>query len=239
MSEVVVIFIFTAGAGLCIPIGGVLANIEHIRPKWLENELRHAVIAFGGGVLLAAVSFVLLPEGRSLMPHPVFSVFIFLLGGVVFFSLERFLGGRRQEKPQFSAMLLDYIPESLALGGAFAVSAHSAPLLAILIGLQNLPESFNAFRELEEKSNYSGRRLLLFMFLLVPLGPVAAFTGWYFLTDYQQLLGSIMLFSSGGILYLIFQDIAPESKMHRHWAPATGAVIGFAVAMLGTNLLPG
>ena len=44
-------------------------------------------------------------------------------------------------------MLLDYVPESLALGGAFAIGAESAPLLAIVMGLQNLPEGFNGYRE--------------------------------------------------------------------------------------------
>ncbi|OGT72641.1 MAG: hypothetical protein A2W76_02925 [Gammaproteobacteria bacterium RIFCSPLOWO2_12_47_11] len=66
-----------------------------------------------------------------------------------------------------------------------------------------------------------------------------AFTGWAFLSDHDVLLGAIMLFASGGILYLIFQDIAPQSHMQRHWAPPLGAILGFAVGMLGANLIPG
>jgi ZIP family zinc transporter len=45
-----------------IPIGGYLASVEHIQPRWRERELRHSVMAFGGGVLMAAVAFVLVPE---------------------------------------------------------------------------------------------------------------------------------------------------------------------------------
>ncbi len=49
------------------------------------------------------------------------------------------MGRRRRERPQVSAMLLDYVPETLALGGMFAAGLDSAPLLALLIGLQNIP----------------------------------------------------------------------------------------------------
>jgi ZIP family zinc transporter len=48
-----------------------------------------------------------------------------------------------------------------------------------------------------------------------------------------------MLFAAGGILYLVFQDIAPQVKLERHWSPPLGAVIGFALGLLGTMLLRG
>ena len=44
-------------------------------------------------------------------------------------------------------------------------------------------------------------------------------------------------FAAGGILYLIFQDIAPQSKMRRHWMPPLGAVLGFVVGMIGKQLI--
>ena len=52
-------------------------------------------------------------------------------------------------------------------------------------------------------------------------------------------VGAIMLFASGGILYLLFQDIAPQSRLERHWAPTLGAVIGFCFAMLAEMLVGG
>jgi ZIP family zinc transporter len=239
MEELTKIILFTLCAGACIPLGGMLAHIEKIRPTWLEDEFRHAVIAFGGGILIAAVVLVLVPEGMEYLHHSSFSVLILLSGGICFFLLEMVLGARRREKPQFTAMLLDYLPESLALGGAFAVGAHSAPLLAVFIGLQNIPEGFNAYRELRNISLSSSKRILGLMILLVPLGPAIALIGWLYLSDDVMFLGAVMLFSSGGILYLIFQDIAPQSHMRRHWAPPLGAVLGFCVGMLGNNIVVG
>jgi ZIP family zinc transporter len=237
MDEITNIILYTLCAGACIPLGGLLANIEKIRPGWLENEFRHFIIAFGGGILVAAVALVLVPEGVTYLNHGLYSVLVFLCGGLLFFIIERMLGAQRREKPQFTAMLLDYIPESLALGGVFAVEARSAPLLALFIGLQNIPEGFNAFRELKATHRFTHRRILLFMFLLVPIGPVIATIGWLYLSHNIELLGAIMLFASGGILYLIFQDIAPQSHMDHHWAPPLGAVLGFSIGMLGNNMV--
>ena len=41
-----------------------------------------------------------------------------------------------------------------------------------------------------------------------------------------------MLFAAGGILYLTFQDIAPQSRLERRWRPPLGAVLGFALSVL-------
>lgn len=237
MSETLIIILYALGAGLCIPLGGALAYFERIKSKWLENEFRHSVIAFGGGIMLAAVALVLVPEGTHYISHPIYSMLILLLGGISFFLFERYLGSRNLEKPQFTAMLLDFIPESLALGGALAINARTAPLLAIFIGLQNLPEGFNAYRELRIQKNAKAQNILLFMLLLAPLGPMIAFIGWYYFSENLQLLGASMLFAAGGILYLIFQDIAPQAHLKKHWAPSLGAVLGFCLGMLGNNLV--
>ena len=239
MGEVSIIILYTLCAGACIPLGGLLAYKEKIRPKWLENEFRHSVIAFGGGILIAAVALVLVPEGVSYVNHSILSVIALLSGGVCFFVIELILGTRRREKPQFTAMLLDFVPESLALGGVFAIGSPSAPLLAIFIGLQNLPEGFNAYRELRSVPVSSTKHILGFMCLLVPIGPVTAVIGYLYFSQNTMLLGLTMLFASGGILYLIFQDIAPQSRMRRHWAPPLGAVLGFCLGMLGNNLVIG
>ena len=82
-------------AGLCIPLGGLIANIESIHPDWLEKELRHFIIAFGGGILIGAVSLVLVPEGARYMHHSMLAMPVLLTGGLVFFGLERFLALRR------------------------------------------------------------------------------------------------------------------------------------------------
>ena len=239
MEEFLLISGLTLAAGGCIPLGGLVASIEHIRPHWLENELRHFIIALGGGVLLGAVAMVLIPEGMSAMRESLWVFPVFLTGGFVFYRLERALGMQRRESPQLTGMLLDYVPEAMALGGLLATGSTAAPLLALLIGLQNLPEGFNTYRELLARNGNDSRRTLMLMLAMVPLGPAAGLLGFYFLADYDFLLGTIMIFAAGGMLYLIFQDIAPQSRLSRHWLPPLGAVAGFGLAVIGHLLTKG
>jgi ZIP family zinc transporter len=237
MDSFVAMLVFTTASGSCIAIGGLLASIERIRPQWLDEELRHTIIAFGGGVLIAAIAFVLVPEGQAYFNSPKLGVAIFLLGGMVFMQVERYLSAKRRELPQTIALLLDFIPESLAMGGMFALGSPSAPLLALLIGMQNVPEGFNAYRELLAVARESAQRTLSMMFLMILPGPVAGVFGWYIAPDFPAFVGATMLFASGGILYLLFQDIAPQSRLERHWAPTMGAVVGFSFAWVASLLV--
>lgn len=226
---------YSAGAGACIVIGGTLAGMARFQRDWLEQEFRHFVIALGGGILTGAVAMVLVPEALTAMDYSLGAIALFLSGGLLFFLLEQQLGLRKKAAPQLTGMLLDYLPESLALGGIIASGSSDAALLAILIGLQNLPEGFNAFRELQD-AGHSRRNILLLMLVLIPLGPLFAVLGYSVLAGQEMALGSVLLLASGGILYLIFQDIAPQAKLEKHWGPPLGAVIGFALALLGTIL---
>ena len=234
--DVLTIVLLSTLAGACIPLGGYLASFEHILPRWLDREFRHFSIALGGGILLGAVAFVLVPEGIESMDGSLLSIPVLLAGGFTFFVIERALGLRRRESPQLMGMVLDYVPEAIALGGLMALGSPVAPLLALLVGLQNLPEGFNAYRELcaQYKSQH---KTMLVMRWLVVIGPLAGLCGYFFLGGHQMILGMIMLFSSGGILYLLFQDIAPQSRLKKHWGPPLGAVVGFCLVLYSQMVL--
>ena len=237
MNRVAELTPYATAAGACMPAGALLARVGLVCPSWLEREFRYFIIAFGGGAMLGAVALVLVPAGMEQVHAPVAVLACVLAGGLFFFAIERALGLHRRESPQRMGMLLDHLPESLALGGAFAFGAPMAPLLAAFIGLPNLPEGFNAYRELTHLPGARPRRVLWIMCLLVALGPLLAGMGWFFLAAHPQVLGAIMLFASGGILYLILQDIAPQSRLQKHWFPPLGAVAGFALSLLGKLLL--
>jgi len=72
----------------------------------------------------------------------------------------------------------------------------------------------------------------------VPLaGPLAAWLGFTWLSANAALAGQVMLFCSGGILYLIFDDIAPRAHLKNHEFPAIGAVSGFLLGLVGVMLI--
>ena len=137
---------------------------------------------------------------------------------------------------QLAAMLSDFIPESIALGAAFAAGGSGGVLLACLMMLQNLPEGFNACRELRASTHYSVRRVAGLFALMALLGPVCGLLGYGWLAQFPAVVAGVMLFAAGGICYSVFQDIAPQAKIDRHWAPPMGAVLGFVLGMVGHQL---
>lgn len=219
-----------------MPIGAGLACADSIYPNWLNTETRHGIMAFGGGALISAVALVLVPEGAeslSVLPASI----SFAAGGVGFLALDVFLARTKSPSGQLAAMLSDFIPEAIALGAAFASTSTSGTLLAALIAIQNLPEGFNAYREMTDSGSLRGSSVVSAFIAMSLLGPVAGLAGYFWLSQFPAVLASMMLFASGGILYLVFQDIAPNAKIRNRWSPALGAVAGFLLGLIGNMIV--
>ncbi len=235
MPDYVQVILLTTLAGAAMPVGATIACIERIHPKWLEREFRHSVIAFGGGILVSAVALVLVPEGIDGISITLSSVSL-LVGGVAFSLLDWVLSKTQTSAAQLAAMLSDFLPEALAMGAIFASGKNVGFLLAFLIAAQNLPEGFNAYRELRASGGFKPHNVVLAFVALVPLGPMVGLIGLYWLSAYPTAVSVVMLFAAGGILYLTFQDIAPQAKLKKHWAPPLGAVAGFVFGVIGHQL---
>ena len=232
MDVLAIVIISTLIAGLAMPLGATIAYLEKIENSWFEENLRHGVMAFGGGALLSAVALVLVPEGITNL-SPLSAATWFIVGGLGFMLLDIFLTKIDTPASQMAAMLSDFVPESIALGAAFATGNSDAFLLAALISLQNIPEGFSAYRELNSTSAFSPKKIIIMFCIMAMLGPIAGASGYLWLSDYPTTISAIMLFASGGILYSVFQDLAPQAKLEKHWAPPMGAVLGFVSGMLG------
>jgi ZIP family zinc transporter len=133
-------------------------------------------------------------------------------------------------------MLLDFIPESIVLGAVFATDTATATLLSIFIGLQNLPEAFNAFRDVV-LNGLSVKTTLVIFFFLSFLGIIGALLGHFLLSNLPQITAHLMIFASGGILYLSFQDIIPETKLQNSYVISLGGTLGFLIGIIGEKLI--
>lgn len=236
MHPLLTIALYTLLAGLALPVGGLIARIEHVRPYWLEQEFRHGVLAFGGGILLAAIALVLVPEGTRELDAVTATVSL-IVGGGVFLLADRALASAGTSASNLMAALLDFVPEAIALGALIVTQPKLGALLAAFIGLQNLPEGFNSYRELVVHGQFESKHALALLAGTALLGPIFGGLGFWILADAAKATSIIMLFASGGILYLVFQDIAPQAKLSRHWGPPLGAVVGFALGLVGTMLV--
>lgn len=90
MDNVTTVVVLTLTAGMAMPVGALLACIDRIHPNWLNSEIRHGIVAFGGGALLSAIALVLVPEGIESLSIPVAAA-CFASGGITFLALDVFL----------------------------------------------------------------------------------------------------------------------------------------------------
>jgi zinc transporter, ZIP family len=231
MEHLLTVGIYAFASGITILIGGILSRFDSYPDNEKKVMVLHAIIAFGGGVLIAAVAFVLVPRGIESLSIPYVTIF-FLSGAYVFFILNRKLSQSGTTVPQLMAMLMDFIPEAIALGAVFAHDKNLGLLLAIFIGLQNLPEGFNSFKELVN-NGFSPNKSMMILLPLSLIGVLASCVGFIFLHNQPTTIAALMLFAAGGIIYLTFQDIAPMSSSESHWSPTLGAPLGFFVGILG------
>lgn len=224
--------LFSLLAGSTVFIGAVLSFIfeKYVNEGFIKEEIIHIFIAFGAGIMLSAISFVLIPEGVKFL-ETYTTVFIFFLGTICFYFFDEYIKKKKTKASQLTAMLLDFIPESISLGAMFVINHSVAVLLAIFIALQNLPESFNTYIELKN-SKISSKNILITLFFLSFIGLFFSLLGYFLLKNIPSITASLMIFSSGGILYIIFQDIAPAFRLKQTNLPVLGVNIGFIVGLL-------
>jgi len=231
------IILFSGFAGITVFIGGLFAYYfnHHVKESPVKYEIIHTLMSFGAGIILSALAFVLVPKGMeelSLIPLAV----SFLLGAVLFMFLDQYLTKKGGQTATLLAMMMDFIPESIVLGAVFALDPSMAALLAVFIGLQNLPEAFNSYRDLVQ-SGFNAKKTLLIFFGLSFFGIIAALTGHFLLADSPGLTAHLMTIASGGILYLLIQDIIPESKLNKNYLTSLGATLGFLAGIIGEKII--
>jgi len=140
------------------------------------------------------------------------------------------------------AITLHNIPEGLAIGvafGAIAVGAESgitgglegALILSLGIGIQNFPEGIAVALPLRGEG-VSRVRALFFGQLSAVVEPVAAVVGVAAVLYLQPLLPYALAFAAGAMIYVVVEELIPESHYHGNPDIATlGALAGFSVMM--------
>lgn len=231
------LLLFALLSGITIPIGGLLANFfnHHLKESPIKAGMVHFIMSFGAGIMLSAVALVLIPAGlEDLDVAPMGGVF--LAGTIIFMWVDRWLAKLGGRLGTLLAMLMDFIPESIAMGAVYLVDPKTACLLAIFIGVQNMPEAFNAFRDLVLGGVSISKALFAFT-LMGGLGVVGAFVGHTFLSESPEGTAYLMVFAGGGILYLLVQDIIPESKLDTSYKTSMGASFGFVLGIISEMLV--
>jgi ZIP family zinc transporter len=123
------------------------------------------------------------------------------------------------------AMVIHNMPEGLAVGISFGLEEFSAGLtITIGIGLQNLPEGLAiAFPLIRE--GYSRWRAVSYATLAGLVEPVFGLVGITLVRAANALLPIGLAFAAGAMLYVVFQEIIPESHRRGYQREATFSML--------------
>jgi ZIP family zinc transporter len=137
-----------------------------------------------------------------------------------------------------SALTIHNVPEGLAVGVAFAAGGPELGIpIAVAIGLQNIPEGFAAAAPLLSTGASLGSAIG-FAVATGLVEPPAALIGYAVAESVSTLLPLALSFAAGAMVYVVVDEIVPESHGRGHEREATGGlVLGFAVMMLLDNAL--
>jgi ZIP family zinc transporter len=241
--------------GLTALGAGVVFFVRDLNRRFLD-----AALGFTAGVMIAASCWSLLNPAIELAAAMGMTSWVpplvgFLLGGAFIRIVDRFLPHLHLFTPveaaegvptslQRTALLvlaitLHNIPEGLAVGVAFGAvaagmdqaSLGAAIALAVGIGLQNCPEGAAVSVPLRRegmgrwKSFHYGQ-------LSAAVEPVAGVLGAAAVVAMRPLLPYAMSFAAGAMIFVVVEEVIPESQQGGHTDLATlGAMGGFAVMM--------
>lgn len=228
--------------------------------KTIKRNVLDWMLGFAAGVMIAASFWSLLSPAIEMaenMGHTAWLTALigFLAGGGFLWLVDKVLPhlhlgfptneaegiktGWQRSVLLVLAITLHNIPEGLAVGVAFgALSANlpSATLagaiaLAIGIGIQNFPEGAAVSVPLRREGM---SRVKAFMYGQMSgiVEPIAGVIGAYAVIAMRPLLPYALAFAAGAMIYVVVEELIPESQLNKNTDVATiGAMLGFAVMM--------
>jgi len=143
------------------------------------------------------------------------------------------------------AITLHNVPEGIAVGVAFGYAATAfdssiaataaiggAIALAIGIGLQNFPEGAAVSIPLRREGMSRKNSFLIGQFSGM-VEPISGVVGALLAISMRSALPYALSFAAGAMIYVVIEELIPESQMMETTKIATiGAMLGFAVMMM-------
>ncbi|WP_352420821.1 ZIP family metal transporter [Proteiniborus sp.] len=218
--------------------------------KKVSNKTLDMMLGFAAGVMLAATSFSLVipavEAGGGGFRGAGITLIGILLGGIFLDFTDKHsphvhLLDKREEGNKSSlakmwlfiiAITIHNFPEGLAVGVGFGDGNVSNGLsIAIGISLQNLPEGLAVALALV-REKYSTKKAFLIAMLTGLVEPIGAFIGLLLVNIAKPLLPLILAFAAGAMLFVISDEIIPETHKNGYEREATyGVLIGFVIMM--------
>lgn len=227
--------------------------------KKINKSVLDAMLGFAAGVMVAATFFSLLSpaiemaENLKMIPWLIVSLgflgggILLYIGDKIFDILMKKVNKGKEEKQSLKrsimvilSITLHNIPEGMAIGVAFGsifygidgATLGAAVMLAIGIGIQNFPEGSAVAIPLR-RDGMSRSKAFLFGNLSGIVEPISAVIGALLVLKIQIMLPILLSFAGGAMIYVVVQELIPESQTNeRKDLMALFTIFGFIIMMI-------
>ncbi|MDR6969055.1 ZIP family zinc transporter [Flavobacterium arsenatis] len=233
--------------------------------KNMNRAVLDGMLGFTGGVMVAASYWSLLAPAIEMSEGEGFVKVIpaavgFLLGAIFLFSLDKVLPhlhinfketeGVKSPWQRTTllvlAITLHNIPEGLAVGVLFGGVAAGIPeasiagavTLAIGIGIQNFPEGIAVSMPLR-RMGMSRWKSFMYGQSSALVEPIAGVIGAVAVTFFTPILPYALAFAAGAMIFVVVEEVIPETQQDKNTDIATLGFIGGFVVMMSLDVALG
>jgi ZIP family zinc transporter len=230
--------------------------------KSMSRMALDGMLGFTGGVMVAASFWSLLSPAIEMSAGEGFAKVMpaaigFGLGALFIFGLDKILphihinfkkseGIKtpwRRTTLLVLAITLHNIPEGLAIGVLFGGVASGIPeasiagavALAFGIGLQNFPEGIAVAMPLR-RSGVSRLKSFWYGQLSAIVEPIAGVIGAVAVTFFTPLLPYALAFAAGAMIFVVVEEVIPETQLENNTDIATLGFIGGFIIMMSLDV---
>ncbi len=236
-----------AGSALLLgAAAGYFANVP--------QRLIAAIMAFGGGVLISALSFDLMDEAYRRGGFD--STAVGFLGGAIIYTAANWWLARQgakhrkrsgNQQPSESedsgsglaiavGALLDGVPESIVIGVSMIGGEGVSWVAVAAIFLSNIPEGLSSSAGMK-KAKRSARYIFGVWAGIALISGVAALLGYAVFSHFSgEVIAATTAVAAGAILAMLADTMMPEAFEEAHDLAGLITVAGFLVAFILTKL---
>lgn len=235
------------------------SSLVYFFKKDISPKLNTLILGFASGIMIAAsIWSLLIPSIDITISHGkigwIPASVGFILGGLFLVLLDKVVphthkGRDQTEGPNielkrstklFLAVTIHNIPEGLAVGFAFGAAASidntlgmvAALGLAIGISIQNLPEGAAVTLPLRNVTKSRHKAFLLGV-SSAAVEPIFATIGYFLAAYIASLQPWLLAFAAGAMIFVVVEDLIPETQISEHSHIGTWALIfGFVLMMI-------